>query len=74
MRAQAKWKFTTNPFERNTLMLRGTGDYRIDGIPLAFAGDPPGTAQANLDAINARRAVIGLDAIIITNTKLSRPA
>ena len=74
MNAHAKWKFACNAFERNTLVLQGTGDHRIDGIPLAFAGDPPGTAQACLDGINQRRALLGLDAIVITNTHLSQRA
>ena len=71
MNAHAKWKFARNAFERNTLILCGTGDYRLDGIPLAFGGDPAGTARAALEAINGRRAALGLAAIVVTNTKLS---
>ena len=74
MNARAEWKWARTPAERHALQLRGTGDYRIDGTPLAFAGDPPGTALANLTAINDRRATLGLESIVIVNTKLSLPA
>lgn len=73
MTAQAEWKFARNAWERNALVLRGTGDYRIDGTPLAFGGDKPGTAKAALAEINGRRADLDLEPIVITNTRLSDP-
>ncbi len=70
--ARAEWRFTTNPAERHALLLCGTGDYRLDGIPLAFGGDPAGTAARNLEEINGKRAIFGLAPIVVTNTILSR--
>lgn len=70
MNAMVHWKLARNSHERHSLRITGTGDYRIDGIPLAFAGDPTGTAAGCLAEINRIRAESGLDAIVITNPRL----